>query len=105
MAYKASIEWAMIANIENPATTSWLFFPNVFTKSPNGMDEGIEFGANHAKNTRYNPYATGIAIKEQKYKYILVYTYFWIRMNNKWLNGHYLSMNFEILIHRSQNIK
>ena len=101
MAYKASIEWAMIANIENPATTSWLFFPNVFTKSPNGMDEGIEFGANHAKNTRYNPYATGIAIKEEKY----TCKYYWIRMNNKWLNVHYLSMNFKKLIHCSQNIK
>ena len=75
MAYKASIEWAMMANIENPATTSWLFFPNVFTKSPNGMDEGIEFGANHAKNTRYNPYATGIAIKEEKYKYLYIHTF------------------------------
>ena len=62
MAYKASIEWAMIANIDNPATTSWLFCPKFFTNSPNGMDEGIEFGAIHAKNTRYNPYATGIAI-------------------------------------------
>ena len=75
MAYKASIEWAMMANIETPATTSWLFFPNVFTKSPNGMDEGIEFGANHAKNTRYNPYATGIAIKEEKYKYLYIRTF------------------------------
>ena len=65
MAYKASIEWAMIANIDNPATTSWLFCPKFFTNSPNGMDEGIEFGAIHAKNTRYNPYATGIAITKK----------------------------------------
>ena len=39
------------------------------------MDEGIEFGANHAKNTRYNPYATGIAIKEEKYKYLYIHTF------------------------------
>ena len=71
MAYNASIEWAMIANIEKPATTSGLFCPSVFTISPNGIDEGIEFGAIHAENTRYNPYATGIAIKEKNIECIM----------------------------------